>query len=245
MAAKVFRDPNNVQYDGGTKIDGVQSITVQDGSAPQVSRSEAGENHIFVPTGAVTGTITGDEGFDPNTFKHGDVAAVGLVSVSFQSAAQPIVSRGDSGTHVISVPSMHVTGTATFLDPVEAAKIAKITTAADITFSVTGRDGAAKTITITNCKTGGVGSTYSGASAGPNSVAFAGDAVSGLDMDSLANKVADAKSVTFDAKDEVGGDYTVTLTGFKSGGVSGSYTNGQAGSVTVNYAAQTSTAPTA
>jgi hypothetical protein len=242
MSQTVHFDPNNLKYDSGAAIAGVTGISVNSNTQPQVSRSDDGDFFKFSPAGHVSGSISFNEGFDPHSFLHGATAALGVKSIQFSDSATPVVSRSDAGTFVIFVPTGHVAGSVIFADKIEAAKVAN-KSGASITFVITDRGNASRTITITNATTGDVQTSFQGAAEGQASVSFVGDAVTNPQGADIAHKTTDAKNVTFDVIDGSGATKTVTLTGFKSGGISFSASTGGAGSSTVQFAAQSMTGP--
>ena len=106
------------------------------------------------------------------------VAVAHCVSVEADGGAMPRKSRSDDGTITIFVPGRPITGNFNFDDPTEAALMAKKTAGgADLTFDVKDDGGAAKRVTITNIKTGGVRSSYAGGSASRASVPFVADTI--------------------------------------------------------------------
>lgn len=117
---------------------------------------------------------------DPHNLALDSAAPTGCTSISFQSSSQPNSARSDDGTYVHFVPAGAIRGTINFIDPIQAAIIAQKGAAGslDLTFDVVDEAGTDATVTIVNCKTGGVGSGFAGMTPGPASVAFVADSVS-------------------------------------------------------------------
>jgi len=104
------------------------------------------------------------------------VAVLHCVSVDVAGGSAPRKSRSDAGTLSIFVPTGPINGNFNFDDPTEAALMAnKVAGATNLTFDVKNDAGVAKRVTITNIKTGGVRSSYSGGGACRASVPFVAD----------------------------------------------------------------------
>lgn len=114
---------------------------------------------------------------NPKTFKHGDQAVTGVVSVSYQDTAGVTADQSDDTTVDVRTTSGFVTGTVVLNDPVQAAVLDRITTAASITFVATDSAAVAKTFTIAAAKTGGVSGSIGLNSASNCSVPFIGTTV--------------------------------------------------------------------
>lgn len=116
---------------------------------------------------------------NPGTFTYDATPATGCTSVTIADSAAPQTTMCDDGTVVHWVAKGSISGTATFIDHIQAVLVANQTAALkDITFIVQDEAETAHTVTLTNAKTGGVQDTYALNGAHTASVSFVADSVS-------------------------------------------------------------------
>lgn len=172
---------------GATAALGVKSISLNDNSAPVVSRSDDGTFVIFVPTGHAAGNVVFADKIEAAkvanksgasiTFHYTDRdnadvtvtvtnAVTGDVNTNFQGAAE--------GQASVAFVGDAVTG------PAPVTSIARKTTdSKNVIFSVIDGSGASKTVTLTGIKTGGISLSLTTGAAGSISVPFAAQSMTG------------------------------------------------------------------
>lgn len=116
---------------------------------------------------------------DPNTVTYDATATTGCIGITAAGGNTPATAISDAGTFTHYAVKGAISGTVTYNDPAEAAKVAdKVAATKNLTFKVKDHVDAEKTVTITNYKSGSVQVSYSTGGVASYSVAFVADSIS-------------------------------------------------------------------
>jgi hypothetical protein len=117
---------------------------------------------------------------DVHNVTYDGTAATNCLSVTVDDNTVPQTARIENGDLTHFVVSAGLSGTMTFDDPDEAAKVARKTAdAKDTTFDIENQTGTAKRMTLTGFKSGGVRSNHLSGGLSTWSVPYVADAISG------------------------------------------------------------------